>query len=577
MSQTTLQKHISRLMALLLCALMLLPCVPVARAEEGACGSSLTWSFDGSTLTISGSGSMSNYTESSPAPWYSYRDSITRISLPEGLTRIGSRAFAHCTALASVTIPGSVEVIGEAAFLNCSSMTMVTFNEGLLTIGVCAFEQCSSLGDIRLPNSLMYIDDHAFYLCKALTYVTIPGAVRNVGSGVFAYCSGLIRADINADVTMPGWSFFGCDNLQVVTIQGTSVAPETLMVSNPPQGIPGYTPSEEDDESYAPPAPTQPVSPAEPAAPSADGTASGESTKTDASGATVTEKTVVTKNDDSVVTTTTQTPASGSSSTQINSTVQNENGWQDVLDSVGTALLNKTGESVDVTVMTPNSNTVSKEVLQEFAGKDVNLNIHTQSGTQVRLDCSRMDDEIKEDLDLSYTITLAEDVPESMAGCVVYSLKFHTSAEFDMEIIMRLPGDHRLQTASLYERKKQKNPALLQSVLVDDNSNAHFYLAAVDEKTDYLIGINVPGTNISEAIIPDAMYDEYRLVDHSTGKEYVITGRKSSWNMGLGKVMAILAVVMVSAIGVIGFVMYFWNKQRLKNGYVPQWEDDEET
>jgi len=47
--------------------------------------------------------------------------------------------------------------------------------------------------------------------------------------------------------------------------------------------------------------------------------------------------------------------------------------------------------------------------------------------------------------------------------------------------------------------------------------------------------------------------------------------------MGLGKVMAILAVVMVSAIVVVGAVMFFWNKQRLKAGYVPQWDDEEEN
>ena len=569
MSHKTVQKHISRLMALLLCALLLLTCVPVARAEEGTCGSGLTWSFDGSTLTISGSGAMDNYTEENPAPWAHLSGSVLSLSLPEGLTRIGSRAFADCTALSVVSIPGSVETIGEAAFLRCTGLSMVTLNEGLRTIGVCAFEQCKALGDIRLPNTLISIGDHAFYMCEGLRYVTIPGAVRSIGSGVFSYCTGLMRVDVNAAVTMPSWSFYGCNNLQVVTIQGSSVEPESLMVVTSPVGQSGntseqpqYTPSEDSEE-----------------VPPVQGGVSNENITTNSSGEPVAEKTTVSQNQDAVVTTTSKTPAStsGSTTTEITSTVQNENGWDDVLGQVNSALLNKDQESVEVTVMTPNSNTVSKEVLQEFAGKDVNLNIHTQSGTQIRLDCSSMTDEIKNDLDLSYTITLAEDVPESMAGCVVYSLKFHTSVEFDMEIIMRLPGDHSLQTASLYELKKKNDPAMLQSVLVDSNSNAHFYLAAVDEKTDYLIGINVPGTNAVQAIIPENLYDEYTLVDHSTGKQYVITGRSSSWNMGLGKVMAILAVVMVSAIGVIGFVMYFWNKQRLKAGYVPKWDDEDET
>ena len=564
MSQTTLQKHISRLMALLLCALLLLPCVPMARAEEGTCGSSLTWSFDGNTLTISGSGAMTDYSAENLPPWYSFRESITRISLPDGLSRVGNMAFYECTNLASASIPSSVIVIGVGAFYHCSSMTMLNLNAGLRSIERKAFSQCEALADLRLPTTVHTIDTEAFYMCSSLTYVTLPAALSDMGSGVFSYCSSLIRVDAEGNTEIPQWTFYGCDNLQVVTSQGSSVNPENYMIPDLPSGA---------AES---PAVVPPVVPPAETTPPDDGRATVVVTPSD--GGTQTTTTVQ-KTENSTTVNSTQSSATGTeeTKTEISSTVQNEDGWNDVLGQVNSALLNKDQESVEVTVMTPNSNTVSKEVLQEFAGKDVNLNIHTQSGTQVRLDCSRMDDEIKEDLDLSYTITLAEDVPESMAGCVVYSLKFHTSAEFDMEIIMHLPGDHRLQTASLYERKKQKDPALLQSVLVDDNSNAHFYLAAVDEKTDYLIGINVPGTNASEAIIPENLYDEYTLVDHSTGKQYVITGRKSSWNMGLGKVMAILAVVMVSAIGVIGFVMYFWNKQRLKNGYVPQWEDDEET
>lgn len=578
MSQPTLQKHISRLMALLLCALLLLPYIPVAHAEEGSCGDSLTWSFDGSILTISGTGEMDDYSESDPAPWSAYRDAILSLSLPDGLTKIGSYAFADCRALRAVTIPGSVEIIEDAAFLRCTGLTMVSFNEGLQIIGVCAFEQCTTLADVRLPNSLLHLKDHAFYMCESLSYATVPSAVQTIGSGVFAYCSGLVRADINAAVTMPSWSFYGCSNLQIVTVRGASVPPESLMVTNEPEGIPDYSaqpsmPYEKTEMETVP-------EPSTPAEKTVEGTASGESVITDSSGETVIEKNTVTQNENSLVTTITQTSGedSNTTNTQISSTVQNENGWQDVIDQINSALLNQGEEPVEVTVMTPNSNTVSKEVLQELSGKNVTVNIQTQSGTSFILEGNQLEkDKIKKDLQLSYTISIAENVPEMMAGCVVYALKFDTSVSFDMEIVMRLPGNHAFQTASLYQLKRWKDPQLLQTVLVDDAGNVHWYVSSVDHKTEYLIGINIPGANVTEAIIPENLYDEYHLVDHSTGKQYVITGRKSSWNMGLGKVMAILAVVMVSAIGVIGFVMYFWNKQRLKNGYVPQWEDDEET
>jgi hypothetical protein len=45
--------------------------------------------------------------------------------------------------------------------------------------------------------------------------------------------------------------------------------------------------------------------------------------------------------------------------------------------------------------------------------------------------------------------------------------------------------------------------------------------------------------------------------------------------MGLGKVMTILAVVMVSMIVIVGFVMYAWNKRRLKMGYVPDLDEED--
>lgn len=564
MSHKKIQLHTSRLMALLLCLSLIFACAPAARAAEGTCGDSLEWSFDGSTLTITGSGVMDNYTESSPAPWYAYRSEILSLSLPDGLTRIGSRAFAECTGLSVVNIPGSVQIIDEAAFLGCSGMTMLTLNEGLRTIGVCAFEQCESLADLRLPNSLINLEDHAFYMCKGLSYVTIPGAVRTIGSGVFAYCKNLIRADINASVTMPSWSFYGCDKLEVVTIQGESVDPESLKISTPPQGIPGYGSSDSGDGEYE----SSGEEPEPTTAPEPDTDAS--------SGEQAVDRTVVTKTDNSTTVSTTKTPADqqGSATTEITSTIQNDKGWQDVIDKVNSATIGGNSEPVDVTVYIPNSDTVSADVLNKFAGKNVTLNIQTQSGSQFTLDCNKLED-IKEDLVLSYTLTPAVDVPEELAGCTVYKLNFHASAQLPTEIIIRLPGGHAFSTATLYQIA-DSDLEQLQSVLVDASGDSHWYLSTIDQKTDYLIGIDVPGAVEDSPIIPAELHDVYKVANVYDGVEYVVTGRTSSWGMNLGQVMGILAVVMISVIVVVGVVMYIWNKRRLKNGYVPDWDDEDE-
>ena len=54
-----------------------------------------------------------------------YNSKFTKITLEEGVTRIGNYAFYICTSLTSVTIPDSVTKIGEHAFFNCTSLKEV--------------------------------------------------------------------------------------------------------------------------------------------------------------------------------------------------------------------------------------------------------------------------------------------------------------------------------------------------------------------------------------------------------------------------------------------------------------------
>jgi hypothetical protein len=82
--------------------------------DKGTCGENLTWTYVEATktLTISGSGSMTNYNTSSDYPWHNYRASISKVVLENGVISIGSYAFADCTSLSSITIPNSVANVG---------------------------------------------------------------------------------------------------------------------------------------------------------------------------------------------------------------------------------------------------------------------------------------------------------------------------------------------------------------------------------------------------------------------------------------------------------------------------------
>ncbi len=73
---------------------------------------------------------------------------LTTYSIPDSVTTIGGRAFAHCDALTSVTIPDSVTTIGENAFWNCYALTSVTIPDSVTTIGNGAFYDCTALKEV---------------------------------------------------------------------------------------------------------------------------------------------------------------------------------------------------------------------------------------------------------------------------------------------------------------------------------------------------------------------------------------------------------------------------------------------
>ncbi len=112
-------------------------------AQSGTCGTNLTWTFDteSGTLTISGTGTMTNHSYS----WDSYRTSIKTVIIEEGVTSIENCAFQDCSSLTSVTIPNSVTSIGYCAFAGCSRLTSMTIPENVTSIGSYAFAGCISM------------------------------------------------------------------------------------------------------------------------------------------------------------------------------------------------------------------------------------------------------------------------------------------------------------------------------------------------------------------------------------------------------------------------------------------------
>ena len=128
-----------RVLAAILAICMAFAILPTAAfAEEeggitvGSCGKEVNWALsEDGTLTVSGSGEMYDYENpewagnaDGLAPWHGIRESIARIVVEAGVTKIGDYAFSGC-ALNEALVPASVTVVGEGAFSGNGGLILV--------------------------------------------------------------------------------------------------------------------------------------------------------------------------------------------------------------------------------------------------------------------------------------------------------------------------------------------------------------------------------------------------------------------------------------------------------------------
>jgi len=224
---------------------------------SGSCGENATWQFDENTktLTISGTGKMKDYSDSSTVPWTHLRSSINTVVMEEGITSIGGLCFFDIWHLETLTIPSTVTSIGSSAFGSCRRLTSMTISANVTKIGSAVFGNCARLTSIvvdknnknyktvdnvlfnsegttllaypcgkeektyTVPDGVTIIDDDAFASCSNLTSVTLPNSVKVIEFAAFFGCKGLSSIRIPPNVTSIGPTAFGsCINLTSVNI-----------------------------------------------------------------------------------------------------------------------------------------------------------------------------------------------------------------------------------------------------------------------------------------------------------------------------------------------------------------------
>ena len=98
----------------------------------GGCGTSVNWKFSGNTLTITGTGAMTNYNQNGQQPWFSTMGQIRNVIVEEGITSLGKRALYGASTMKAIQLPSTIKSIELGAFLRCDKMQTISYNGSYL-------------------------------------------------------------------------------------------------------------------------------------------------------------------------------------------------------------------------------------------------------------------------------------------------------------------------------------------------------------------------------------------------------------------------------------------------------------
>ena len=559
------------------CLLFLSVELPALAADSGSCGSKAKWSLsEDGTLSITGKGSMQNFTEGNMAPWYENREKITAVTIKKGITNIGDLAFYGCTSLQSISLPESITKIGDMAFAGCTNLDRVTLQEGLKSIGPNAFARCASLQTVRLPDGLLNIGYQAFYRCSSLSTIRIPVTTTNLSESVFAYCSNLMQVVIESPIAkLPEWTFYGCTSLTSVSLpssvqdigeyafhdcdslknayhDGTDA--EREQISNQIQTqLPDFPGVSEGDSSNV-------------------GSSSTGSVTQKPDGSVVeTDREIVDTDDSTIDATVTVTkPSTGKDEYDItiDVTIDDKDGWDDMLEYTDSYIKypdrlesdSTTVNNVEINVNLNGSTKLPGNVLESLAGKKVDLTVSTGTNSSWTIDCENLDaEQLGKSYDLKFTLkknTKPTKAQKKLIGnAQSYLLEFEDNIPFEVTVTIPIGYSYAKHLATICQKPVLKSWEIMQSTIIDAQGDALFYLSSLDKQTKYLVAIDVEGISLEDVLIPDSMADEFGNLTDAAGNKYVLTGTQSSWGISFWQLtLIVLGVIVVSGV-IVGVII----------------------
>ena len=169
---------------------------------------------------------------------FGWASALTEVKLPDGITKIGSRAFEY-TYIKELVIPKSVTKIEYEAFCGSGLLGTITFEEGEANLEICdatpngsyfsasysPFAYCYALKEVDLPARTSYIGVYSFAETN-IERISIPAGVTKIGRSAFEGCARLTSIDLSKITITEIFdkTFYGCSSLREVKLPSSITA-----------------------------------------------------------------------------------------------------------------------------------------------------------------------------------------------------------------------------------------------------------------------------------------------------------------------------------------------------------------
>ncbi len=118
------------------------------------------------------------------------------------LNTINDGAFKNCESLTELSLPGGIKKVGASVFMGCPSLVSVNLGDtGATQIAGELFAGCHSLESIVIPNTATSIKPNAFYQTYSLNYVVVPYSVCEIQNRAFKECRNVAGEKMNVYIS----------------------------------------------------------------------------------------------------------------------------------------------------------------------------------------------------------------------------------------------------------------------------------------------------------------------------------------------------------------------------------------